>query len=243
MKIQYLQSFALVFLACIVIASVPVSAASAADQSGGTITRSSSFSVSLTGMPNTPYYIWLPGTFTMSGEPGDQPPVIAENTENLAEDPPGGPYTIGSYEYSNGGGRTIREDVAPSTPGMPDTNYYALVTTDETGVAVVEFQTSKNTALRSFSVKVENPNAAAQNGLQIKETSYSRTAPGPMIITPTENPPTATITPSPTPSPVPETIPPTPTIPIPTTIPTHHTPLETGITLFSVCAGVIVLRR
>jgi hypothetical protein len=246
MTIQYLQRFALLLLVGAMIALVPVSAASPADQTGGSLTRGSSFTVTLTGLPNTAYYIWLAGTFTMTGEPGDQPPVIAENTLNLVEDPPGGPYTIGSYKYSNGGGRTILDDVAPSTPGIPNTNYYALVTTDETGVAVVEFLTSRNTALRSFSVRAENPQSVAQNNLQIEETLFSRTAPGPMIITPTEMPATATITPLPTLPPtttVTETVPPVPASPPPTTTPARHTPLETGVALLSVSGCLIVLRR
>jgi len=243
MKIQYLQSFALVFLAGLVIASFPVSAASAADTSGGTITRSSSFTVSLTGMPNTPYYIWLPGTFTMTGEPGDQPPVIADNTENVVKDPPNGPYTIGSYAYFNGGGRTIRDDVAPSTAQMPDTNYYAQVTTDENGRAIVEFQTSLNTATRSFSVKAENPRSPGGDNLQLEETLYSRTAPGPMIITPTEIPATTTPLLTPVPAAVPETSTPVPTTPLPTATPARQAPLETGIVFLSFSAGLIVVRR
>jgi len=246
MTTKYLQSFTLVFLVCIVIALVPVSGATSAEQPvSNSLTRGSMFTVTLTGLPNTSYYIWLPGTFTMTGAPGDQPPVIADNTENLVKDPPNGPYTIGSYKYNNGGGRTIRDDVAPSTAQMSDTNYYAQVTTDENGRAIVEFQTSLNTAFSSFSVKAENPRSVEGDNLQIEETLYSRTAPGPMIITPTEIPVTVATTPVPTtvPTTAPETVSPIPTTPQPTTTPARQAPLETGITLLSVSAGLIVLRR
>ena len=246
MKIQNLQSFALVFLAGIVIASVPVSAAASAEQPvSDSLTRGSMFTVTLTGLPNTSYYIWLPGTFTMTGAPGDQPPVIADNTENVVKDPPNGPYTIGSYRYFNGGGRTILDDVAQSTAQMSDTNYYAQVTTDDTGRAVVEFQTSLNTAIRSFSVKAENPRSPGGDNLKIEETLYSRTAPGPMIITPTEIPVTTPATPLPTPVPaaVPGTSTPVPTTPLPTATPARQAPLETGVTFLSVSTGLIVARR
>lgn len=187
------------FLACFMSAVIPVAAAQSTEQSiSDSLTRGSRFTVTITGLPNTPYYIWLKGTFTMTGEPYDQPPVIAGNTMNLVKDPDGGPYTIGSYQYNNGGGRTIRDDVAASTPAMPSTNYYAQVTTDETGVAVVEFQTSAYTAIRSYSVKVENPQSPDSTNLQVEQKVFSRSAGLPMIITPTETIETTTPSPSPT---------------------------------------------
>ena len=139
----------------ILFAGVPVSAA----DSGNTLTRGGSFSVIITGAPNTPYYFWVAHTFTMSGEPGDQPPVVLANQANIQQDPEGGPYAIGSYAYNNGGGRTILDDIAPSTASMSNTNYYGLVTTDANGQAIVTFRTSANTASQSFSVKAENSRA------------------------------------------------------------------------------------
>ncbi len=185
------------FLACFMSAVISVAAAQSMEQSiSGSLTRGSRFTVTITGLPNTPYYIWLTGTFTMTGKPYDQPPVIADNTMNVVKDPPGGPYTIGSYQYNNGGGRTILDDVAASTPDMPNTNYYAQVTTDETGVALVEFQTSAYTAIRSYSVKVENPQSPESTNMQVEQTVFSRAA-RPMIITPTETIETTTPAPHP----------------------------------------------
>ncbi|MGA2918069.1 hypothetical protein [Methanoregula sp.] len=246
MTIKYLKCCALLFLVCVLIVLVPVSAATTTEQSiSDSLTRGSRFTVSLTGLPNTSYYIWLPGTFTMTGKPGDQPPYIADNTENVMKDPAGGPYTIGSYQYNNGGGRTIRDDVAASTPDMPNTNYYALVTTDASGQAIVQFQTSTNTALRSYSVKAENPQSVEGDNLLIEETLYTRKAPGPMIITPTEILVTQTTTPLPIPVPttVPEISSQVPTTPLPATTLPRHASLETGIALVSVFAGLILLRR
>ena len=174
-----------VIIACILIAGIPVSA----DDSGSTLTRGGSFSVIITGLPNTPYYFWLTHTFTMSGEPGDQPPVVMANQANIQQDPAGGPYTIGSYAYYNGGGRTILDDIAPSTASMSNTNYYGLVTTDSSGQAIVTFITSAATATESFSVKAENPKSAAGVGVYLQETVFSRTTPPtPVIITADDNP-------------------------------------------------------
>ena len=77
----------------------------------------------------------------MTGKPNDQPPVIVPFQSGIQQDPPEGPFTIGSYVINNSNGRTILDDIAPSTPELSDTNYYALVTTDTEGRAVVAFQT------------------------------------------------------------------------------------------------------
>jgi hypothetical protein len=250
MTIKYPQCCALLFIICVLITLVPVSAATSAEQSiSDSLTRGSRFTVTLTGLPNTSYYIWLPGTFTMTGEPYDQPPYIADNTMNVMKDPEGGPYTIGSYQYNNGGGRTIRDDVAASTADMSNTNYYALVTTDAGGQAIVEFHTSTNTAIRSYSVKAENPQSIDRDNLRIDATVYSRKAPGPMIITPTERPVSETMTsfPTPTSTTIPETVTETrtqlTTTSPPATTPTRRVSLETGIVVFSGFATILMLRR
>ncbi|RPI40221.1 MAG: hypothetical protein EHM53_02715, partial [Methanoregulaceae archaeon] len=176
-KIQ--QKFiVLVILALFLLAAMPVSAVKTAEQSAGdSLTRGSRFTVTITGLPNSSYFLWIPDTSTMSGEPRDQPPVIAGSQVNIVEDPPEGPWPIGSYQYNNGNGQTIRDDIPPSTPDMPNTRYYALVTTGHSGQATVEFLTSVNTGLRSYSVKVENPGSIDSDTLQVDLQVYSRRAP------------------------------------------------------------------
>jgi len=132
-------------------------------QGEGSVTRSQTFTVTIAGTPFATYYVWLKGTFSMSGEPGDQPPLVVANQENVVQDQPGGPYTIGSYQYYNGGSRTILEDVAPSTATISDTSYYAAVTTDQNGLATIAFQTSRATAAQSFSIDAQNPANPSQN--------------------------------------------------------------------------------
>ena len=145
-----------------------------AEQSDDALTRGGRFSINITGLPSTPYFVWLTRTSTMTGKAGDQPPLIVPFQSCIQQDPADGPYTIGSYEINNGNGRTIRDDIAPSTPEVSNTNYYALVTTDTDGRAVIMFQTSSSTATRTFSVKVENFRSAANSDILIERGLPSR---------------------------------------------------------------------
>lgn len=121
----------------------------AADENG--LIRGSRFRITVTGAPKTPYCAWLARTFTLSGEPGNQRPILLTNQTNIVKDPlTTGPYVIGSYQIHNGGGSTIREDVAPSTALMSSTPFYALFTTNEDGRAIAAFQTSSATAPRAY---------------------------------------------------------------------------------------------
>lgn len=237
----------LFLFACLVIVIIPVSALQSTEHGlSDSLTRGSRFTVTITGNPNTAYYIWLTGTSTMSGEQYDQPPVISD-TASVVKDPEGGPYTIGSYRYNNGGGETIRDDVAPSSASMSNTNYYAQATTDERGQIIVEFRTSVYTGLRSYSVKVENPSAPESENFRIEETVYSRAA-RPMINTPAATVAVPMYTTQYTP--VPTTIIPvtTDTIPIatpsqPTPQPTKKSPLALPGILLAAAAGACVAAR
>jgi len=175
-----------------------------------TLTRGGRFTITVTGDPNTAYYIWLTGTFSLSGEQYDQPPVLISSTLGLEQDPAGGPYTIGSYAYYNGGGRTILDDIAPSTSTMSNTQYYGKITTDSDGVAVVTFTTSVYTATRKFSVRVENPKNPGSD-TAIQETVYNRKSPSILAATTPTIQPTQTF--------VTRIITPNPTTTIPTTTP------------------------
>lgn len=176
----------LLILACFIIAVIPAPAAG--EPSNNALTRGGRFTVNITGLPSTPYYVWLTRTSTMTGNPGDQPPVFVPFQSGIQQDPPEGPYTIGSYVINNGNGRTIRDDVAPSTPELSNTNYYALVTTGTDGRAVIAFQTSSGTATRTFSIKVENAQSAANSDILIERGLPSgfptTTLPESTVITP-----------------------------------------------------------
>ena len=104
MRVTYLHLIALLIIVCCIAIVIPVAASQSEEQSLGSMTRGSRFTVTITGLPNTTYYVWLPGTFTMTGERYDQPPIITDGTMNLRKDSSDGPFTIGSYQYNNGGG-------------------------------------------------------------------------------------------------------------------------------------------
>lgn len=249
---RYLHLVALLFIACFIVVIIPVAAVQSAEQSlSGSMTRGSRFTITITGLPNTSYYVWLPGTFTMTGEQYDQPPIITDGTLNLQKDPDGGPYTIGLYQYNNGGGRTILDDVTPSSSAMSNTNYYASVTTDASGVAVVEFRTSVYTATRSYSVKVENPQSADNGNLLVEQKIYSRSASRPMINTPMTTAVVTTMVPAPVTSVVPSTtVTPGETLMAdtqspssPTNLPTKKAPMSYELAALAAGAGIATVRR
>jgi len=227
---------------CIALVLTLLTAAASA-QTSGNLPRGSRFTVTITGQPNTQYYVWDAGTFSLSGAPGDRPPIILE-TLNVQKDPSDGPYVIGMHTISGGG--TILDDVTPSTPGAPATDYYALVTTDANGQAIVEFSTSSNTATRRFAIKVEDQ-GGNPGQLQVSSQLYPRTAPPTTVPTtiPTTIPlPVFTTTlPSAVPSTPPVTILMTTTPHLPPTLPTIPTPLPVAIPFLGIIIACAILAR
>jgi hypothetical protein len=219
---------------------IPVLAAG--EPSNDALSRGGRFTITITGIPYTPYYVWLTRTFTMTGKPGDQPPVITSYQSGIQHDPPDGPYTIGSYAFNNGNGRTILDDIAPSTPEMSNTNYYALVTTDADGRAVVTFQTSSGTATRTFSIKVENLRSAAKNNILVERGLPVRVpatqAPEFPTFLPTTPAPVVTGSASPPPTTIVITM-----IPVPIQTSPQQSPPWMGFCILSVVAGYIFARK
>jgi hypothetical protein len=120
------------------------------------VTRGNTFTVTVIGQSRTAYDIWPKGTYAMSGESGDQPPIIVAGQVNVVQDPPGGPYVIGNHPISGGG--TILGDVPPDSSVTSATSYYAEVTTDASGYGVVLFRTSSATATgQQFHIVAQNP--------------------------------------------------------------------------------------
>jgi len=202
----------------------------AAAQESGTVTRGTTFAVTVSGNPITAYDIWPKGTSSLSGEPGDQPPIIVPGQVGVVQDPPGGPYPIGDHPIKGGG--TIRGDVPPDSSTTSATAYYAEVTTDASGYAVVLFMTSAATATgRQFHIEAENP---ANLGEDVGVVLGAATPP-PATVMPLPMPTTVRVPLIPSPTTVPETTVPTTTVPattLPTTAPTISpfpttTPAET----------------
>jgi Predicted solute binding protein len=235
--------------ACICLLAVPVAAIYTTSDIGGSITRGHQFTIEITGRLNTPYYVWLTRTWSLSGEEGDQPPVVVANQYNVQQDPAGGPYTIGSYKYYNGGGRTILDDVAPTSSLLPNTSYYALVTTDNSGKAVVAFGTSSNTATQSYSVRVENPTSVNNDTLFV-ERGDTKVNKGSISIAAETRPtrPATTVTTIETPAETETTAVPATTVPVTTAVPatttTPRLPLDGLLGIAAVgCAFAVFGRR
>jgi PGF-CTERM protein len=130
------------------------------------IVRSKTFSVTVTGRPATNYYLWVKGTSAMLGGYDDQAPMIVENQEGVTMDPILGAYKIGVYQYENGGGFTIRDDVSID-PVYRGTREYASIKTSTSGTRTIEFTTTNWTKAQKYTIRVEQLfpiGATAQNG-------------------------------------------------------------------------------
>jgi hypothetical protein len=133
---------------------------------------------------------------------------------------------------------------------MPNTRYYALVTTDHAGQATVEFLTSVNTGLRSYSVKVENPQSVDSDNLLVTIRVYSRKAPAPIEIfttpetTPVTSLPTTTVSLPPVITTLPPVTSPEPvqTAP-PAQVPTAKAPAGIGAGILAAVITLFLIRK
>jgi len=213
---------------------------------GGSVIRENTFVTTIAGIPVTDYYLWVTGSSSMSGAPGDQPPVLLAGQEGIARDPAGGPYAIGSHVVAGGG--TIRGDVPKSPSG--GTGYYALVTTDVGGLRTVIWATSQDTATGQYDIRVEggpagNPEydetsvTVTRGTLTVKvETVTSTPAGQPVQVT------TAVTTPQVMVTSIPTTAAPSPTltpIPVSTPPPTPAAGFEACMTFAGIAGAGLVL--
>jgi PGF-CTERM protein len=128
------------------------------EASKDSVVRGNPFAVTITGKPNSAYYLWLKGTGSMSGNALDEPPSIVSSQEGVQPDPINGPWPIGQYVFQ-GSTKTIQSDV-PQYYGIQDVNgtyYYAQVTLSNSGTRTVGFQTSKDTKDKKYTIRVERP--------------------------------------------------------------------------------------
>jgi len=119
-----------------------------------TVVRGNPFSVTITGVPNAEYVLWVKGSSSMTGATGDQPPMILTVQDGTKQDDPAGPYEIGKYQYEGGAGKTVKQDV-PDDPDYHGTKCYALVKLNSSGTRTVEFKTTKDTKDKKYTVRVE----------------------------------------------------------------------------------------
>jgi PGF-CTERM protein len=119
-----------------------------------TVVRGNPFSVTITGVPNAEYIVWVKGTNSMTGATGDQPPMILTAQDGTKQDDPAGPYEIGKYQYEGGAGKSVKQDV-PDDPDYHGTKCYAQVKLNSSGTRTVEFKTTKDTKDKKYTVRVE----------------------------------------------------------------------------------------
>jgi hypothetical protein len=119
------------------------------------LTRGQSFSVTVTGMPNYVYYVWVKDTYGLTGGNDNQAPMFALYQEGITLDPSTGPFTLGSYQYQEGGGQTIRMNVG-TDPVYQGTRYYSRIRTSASGTRTIEFVTNSLTRNMTYTIRVEN---------------------------------------------------------------------------------------
>jgi S-layer glycoprotein len=125
------------------------------------VVRSKSFSVTVTGRPSTSYVLWVKGTSTMQGTFDDQPPLLVLNQVGVRMDsnpwpsPATYPTVTGLYQYENGAGLTVAEDVSVNTYTANGTREYANITTSTSGTRTIEFMTTNWTKAQKYTIRVE----------------------------------------------------------------------------------------
>jgi len=119
-----------------------------------TVVRGNPFSVTITGVPNADYILWVKGSSSMTGTSGDQPPMILTAQTDVSQDDAAGPYEIGKYQYEGGAGKTVKQDV-PDDPDYHGTKCYASVKLNSSGTRTIEFKTTKDTKDKKYTVRVE----------------------------------------------------------------------------------------
>jgi PGF-CTERM protein len=135
------------------------------EASKDSIVRGNPFSVTITGRPNSAYYLWVKGTSSMSGMTTDQPPRIVLDQDSVKQDTPNN-IVYGLYQFQGGAGKTIQQDV-PKYYGDVNVNgtaYYAQVTLSNSGTRTVGWTTSKDTKDKKYTIHVERPEPFANSG-------------------------------------------------------------------------------
>jgi PGF-CTERM protein len=131
------------------------------------VVRGNPFSVTVTGRPNTLYYLWVKGTSSMSGSATDQPPRIVSGQDSVTFDPAAGPWTIGAYHFQGAGvGQVINNPAAARSlsdvAAQPanGTVYYAQIKTSNSGTRTIGFATSQDTKDKKYTIHVERTDAS-----------------------------------------------------------------------------------
>jgi PGF-CTERM protein len=145
------------------------------------VVRSKSFSVTVTGRPNTYYYVWVKGVSSLDNTYDNQPPMITSNQLNVFTDAPARlnaiynqdptvvngtnvtgswsalPYYVGAYAYQNGAGNNVYRYVGGNGTAADawHTNLYAIAKLGAAGTSTIQFSTSNFTKAQKYTIRVE----------------------------------------------------------------------------------------
>ena len=130
------------------------------------------FVVTVTGRPNSSYYLWLYNTRSLNSSYKFRPPVIATGQQKVyldkSTDAALGFHPLGDYAFRNGNGRTIFQDVGVGSFAGGNqfnrTRYYARIVTSSSGTRSVEFLTSTATRAQKYTVRVEQFDGSQYRG-------------------------------------------------------------------------------
>lgn len=144
------------------------------------IQRGNSFYTIIDGPPGAEVYLWLQKTGSMAST--DQVPyIIVDDLINVKTDKPQGPYQIGKYQFSRGGGESIKADVLDDRLNH-GTTYYALVTLGSAGSKVIPWKSTENTKEGRYTIRVESSSGSGTVTDEVniwigKQASPSQVAP------------------------------------------------------------------
>ena len=126
--------------------------------SNETVIQGDAFSVTITGKPDSAYYLWVEDTSSLSGMVGDQPPSLLLSQDGVRMDPKGGPWPIGQYVFE-GSTKSIQQNVAQfyGRDNVWGVVYYASVTLDRNGNRTIGFSTTSKTKDQDYTIRVERP--------------------------------------------------------------------------------------
>jgi len=124
-----------------------------------TVVRSNDFSVTVTGKPNTFYYLWVKGVSNLAATGSDDmPPTLIRNQDGVNMDAAAGPYTYG-LEYTPENKQTTLYTLVPhgsaTGPAEGGTVFYAKVKTNDAGVRTIQWHTYNDTKAQKYTFRVE----------------------------------------------------------------------------------------
>jgi PGF-CTERM protein len=134
-----------------------------------TVVRSKPFSLTVTGRPNTIYYIWVKSTSSMTGRFDDQPPMLMHQQSGMYNDT--APYffngtTSGISTFTRWGSSYAPQNTATNlirtVANYPynGTHYYCAVLTNDAGTRTIQWGTNNQTKAQTYTFRAENYTAA-----------------------------------------------------------------------------------